>query len=104
MNEKNFALAENLISATYVSQGQEAIRRRENQVTNLLSHKKIPEEGWDDQSIEYEFEGILKIRLFLNDLSLMDSNNFLDNSGVGEREGRIESNLVFSMGAIWSNL
>lgn len=35
-------------------------------------------------------------RLFLNDLSLMDSNNFLDNSGVGEREGRIENELVGS--------
>lgn len=34
------------------------------------------------------------IRLFLNDLSLMDSNNFLRNSGVGEREGRVESTLV----------
>lgn len=33
-------------------------------------------------------------RLFLADLSLMDSNNFLGNSGVGEREGRIESRLV----------
>ena len=33
-------------------------------------------------------------RLFLNDLSLMDSNNFLGNSGVGEREGRIASTLV----------
>lgn len=33
-------------------------------------------------------------RLFLNDLAMMDSNNFLGNSGVGEREGRIESRLV----------
>ena len=33
-------------------------------------------------------------RFFLNDLSLMDSNNFLHNSGVGEREGRVESTLV----------
>lgn len=33
-------------------------------------------------------------RLFLNDLSLMDSNNFLGNSGVGEREGRIGCSLV----------
>lgn len=40
-------------------------------------------------------------RLFLNDLSLMDSNNFLENSGVGEREGRIENELVGS--SIFSN-
>ena len=30
----------------------------------------------------------------MNDLSLMDSNNFLGNSGVGEREGRIGCSLV----------
>lgn len=36
-------------------------------------------------------------RLFLNDLSLMDSNNFLSNSGVGEREGRVESELVYCL-------
>lgn len=95
MNEKNFDLAENLIPKTYVLQGRDAIRRRENQVNSLLSHRKIPEKGWDDQSIEYDLDGSFTNRLFLNDLSLMDSNNFLDNSGVGEREGRIESNLVF---------
>lgn len=46
--------------------------------------KKWPEEGWDDSVIE----------LFLNDLSLMDSNNFPSNSGVGERESRFASALV----------
>jgi singapore isolate B (sub-type 7) whole genome shotgun sequence assembly, scaffold_1 len=52
MNEKNFSLASGLIPTTYVNQGRDAIRRRENQVTDLLSHKKLPEKGWDDQSIE----------------------------------------------------
>lgn len=52
MNEKNFELAKNLIPSTYVNQGRDAIRRREKQVTELLSNRKIPNEGWDNQSIE----------------------------------------------------
>ena len=52
MNEKNFELARNLITTTYVYQGRDAIRRREKQVTELLSNRKIPEIGWDNQTIE----------------------------------------------------
>ena len=44
----------------------------------------MPREGWDDE----------QIMLLIRDLALMDSNNFLDNVGVGEREGRIFSNIV----------
>lgn len=46
--------------------------------------RKIPSDGWTDQTIE----------LLLQELSLMDSNNFPDNCGVGEREARIFSTLV----------
>jgi O-phospho-L-seryl-tRNASec:L-selenocysteinyl-tRNA synthase len=53
MNNKSYELAKQLIPSTYVNQGQDAIRRRENLTTDLLSHRKIPEDGWDDQSIEY---------------------------------------------------
>ena len=38
--------------------------------------RKWPEQGWDESTIE----------LFLHELSVMDSNNFLGNVGVGERE------------------
>ena len=44
----------------------------------------MPREGWDDE----------QIMLLIRDLALMDSNNFVDNVGVGEREGRIFSNIV----------
>ena len=44
----------------------------------------------------------LTIRTLLNKMAVMDSNNFQSNTGVGEREGRIYSQLVkeknFSMG------
>jgi len=46
--------------------------------------KHLHVKGWDDASIE----------MFLRDVSLMDSNNFVDNVGVGEREARIACNLV----------
>ncbi|NXW76879.1 SPCS transferase, partial [Hirundo rustica] len=45
---------------------------------------KCPEDGWDESTIE----------LFLHELAIMDSNNFLGNCGVGEREGRVVSGLV----------
>jgi O-phospho-L-seryl-tRNASec:L-selenocysteinyl-tRNA synthase len=41
-------------------------------------------EGWSDAHIE----------LLLRELALMDSNNFVGNAGVGEREGRVFSSLV----------
>ncbi len=45
---------------------------------------KIPENGWSDERVEF----------FLNHLSLMDSNNYNDICGLGEREGRIFSSIV----------
>lgn len=45
---------------------------------------KCPEEGWSESTVE----------LFLSELAVMDSNNFLGNCGVGEREGRVASSLV----------
>lgn len=49
------------------------------QVTALLSNRRLPARGWDDAQIEY----------LLTEISLMDSNNFSENVGVGEREGRV---------------
>jgi O-phospho-L-seryl-tRNASec:L-selenocysteinyl-tRNA synthase len=51
------------------------------------AQRKWPEEGWDEATIE----------LFLHELSVMDSNNFIGNVGVGEREARIVSPLVARM-------
>jgi len=50
----------------------------------LFSQRKLPEEGWNDATIE----------MVLQELSFMDSNNFPGNCGVGEREGRIQSDMV----------
>lgn len=57
------------------------------QVTALLSNRRLPARGWDDAQIEY----------LLTEISLMDSNNFPDNVGVGEREGRVSDDATFSL-------
>ena len=78
------AAMEHLIPRTYVQQGLQNIQSRENLIQSLLKHQKLPKDGWDDQTIE----------VLIQQLSLMDSNNFAGNTGVGEREGRVFSNLV----------
>ena len=84
MNNQAFSSAEKLIPATYVQQGLNAKKTRENLIRHFIEHQKWPEEGWDDATIE----------AFLSDLSQMDSNNFPSNCSVGEREARIISNIV----------
>ncbi len=69
---------------TYVAQGLQSIRARQALLNSLFVHKKLPLEGWDDETIEY----------LLMECSKMDSNNFDGNVGVGEREGRLFSSLV----------
>ena len=84
MNDANFSLAEGLVSSGYVRQAQQARRARENMVKTLLSQRRMPDAGWDDGTL----------RLLLHELALMDSNTFVGNAGVGEREGRVACPLV----------
>lgn len=84
MNAENVRLSQKMVSACYIRQGSEARRSHEQLVRRLLEQGKCPEDGWSESTIE----------LFLSELALMDSNNFLGNCGVGEREGRVASSLV----------
>ncbi|XP_045737336.1 O-phosphoseryl-tRNA(Sec) selenium transferase isoform X1 [Mirounga angustirostris] len=84
MNRESFAAGERLVSPAYVRQGWEARRSHEHLIRLLLEKGKCPEDGWDESTLE----------LFLHELAIMDSNNFLGNCGVGEREGRVASALV----------
>ncbi|EFA78295.1 O-phosphoseryl-tRNA selenium transferase [Heterostelium album PN500] len=72
MNQKNLELS------------TQAISQYNSLINNLLSHRKLPDVGWDDNVIEW----------FINEISMMDSNNFIENIGVGEREGRLYSQIV----------
>ncbi|XP_035639916.1 O-phosphoseryl-tRNA(Sec) selenium transferase isoform X2 [Oncorhynchus keta] len=84
MNSENFSISEKIVSPSYIRQGKQARRSHEQLIRLLLEQGKCPEEGWSESTIE----------LFLNELAVMDSNNFLGNCGVGEREGRVASSLV----------
>mmetsp|Transcript_27569 Transcript_27569/g.70228 ORF Transcript_27569/g.70228 Transcript_27569/m.70228 type:complete len:506 (-) Transcript_27569:1835-3352(-) len=84
MDEANSALACSLVSRSYIAQGMQALGGRHKAVKALLSSRRLPDKGWDEATIE----------MFIQDCALMDSNNFTDNVGVGEREGRVACPLV----------
>jgi O-phospho-L-seryl-tRNASec:L-selenocysteinyl-tRNA synthase len=84
MDAGNLELAKQLVDGAYITQGEQALQTCANRVKMLLSQRRIPDEGWDDGTIEY----------FLHQMALMDSNNFVGNVGVGEREARVYSSLV----------
>lgn len=84
MNASHFELMKDLINPNYALQAEQSRNSRSKLITNLLTQRRLPDEGWDDTSI----------RLFLEELGSCDTNNFLGNCGVGEREGRVISNLV----------
>jgi O-phospho-L-seryl-tRNASec:L-selenocysteinyl-tRNA synthase len=67
MNNTNFDLIAGIVSKSYVVQAQQGRNQRENLIKALLSQRRLPQKGWDDQTIEF----------FLSEIALMDSNNFL---------------------------
>ncbi|XP_053560060.1 LOW QUALITY PROTEIN: O-phosphoseryl-tRNA(Sec) selenium transferase [Bombina bombina] len=84
MNKESFSAGEQLVSPAYIRQGMQARRTHEELIRILLEKGKCPQDAWDESTTE----------LFLQELAVMDSNNFLGNCGVGEREGRVASSLV----------
>eukprot|EP00775_Hariotina_reticulata_P012426 gene12426-12562_t len=78
------SLASQLVSGSYINQGAAALAARKKQVKALLSNRRLPQHGWDEATIQ----------LLLQDLALMDSNNFPGQVGLGEREGRVACPLV----------
>ena len=84
MNEKSFKLAGGIVGTAYATQAVDGRRRREALIRVLLEQGKWPEEGWDDATIEF----------LMTELATMDSNNFLGNAGLGEREARIACGIV----------
>lgn len=67
MNNKNLKCAQELITRSYALQAEQGRNQRENQITILLSQRCIPAVPWDE----------LTIQLLLQQLAIMDSNNFL---------------------------
>ncbi len=84
MDDAAFGAAARLVGGGYVRQGREALRRRERVVRTLLEHRRLPEEGWEEATLER----------FVAECSLLDANNWEGNCGAGEREARIACSAV----------
>ncbi len=84
MNAKSFELLEKYVPKSYLHQAQQNLTTHENEIRILLEKGKLPQVGWSDERIE----------LFINHLSLLDSNNSTSTCGLGEREGRVYCDLV----------
>jgi len=84
MLPQHFELLKGLINPNYAAQAEQARNSRSKLVTSLLTQRRLPDEGWDDASIQ----------MFLEEIASFDTNNFMGNVGVGEREGRVICNLV----------
>ncbi|XP_020714674.1 O-phosphoseryl-tRNA(Sec) selenium transferase isoform X3 [Ceratitis capitata] len=79
MDLKRINISNKLVPDNYLKLAQNAQKSRETEERELLEKRKLPINGWTDDHIEE----------LLQQLSLLDSNNFPKKAGVGEREARI---------------
>ena len=84
LNNKEKDIIESFIGKSYNQIGKELMSSHENIFQNILNTRSIPDEPLNQNTINY----------ILNYISNMDSNNGPYHIGIGEREGRIISNLV----------
>ena len=77
MNDEALKYAERLVPRSYIDLARQARRSNEQQIRQIVEHRKLPEQPLDEKFIEQ----------WLHQLAQMDSNNFEGNIGVGEREG-----------------
>lgn len=52
MDAANCEQAFGLVSKSYIKQGQQALARRHRLIKTLLSSRRLPEQGWDEPTIE----------------------------------------------------
>lgn len=52
MDGSNLDLAAGLVSRGYIEQGGQALARRRKLIKTLLSSRRLPQHGWDDDTIE----------------------------------------------------
>jgi len=52
MDAGNCEQACGLVSRSYINQGQQALARRHRLIKALLSSRRLPEQGWDEPTIE----------------------------------------------------
>ena len=84
MDEDNIKASAALVGDSYMRLGGEATRSLSRKVRSLITQRQIPQEPWSP----------LEIEQVLLEIASLDSSNYDDRAGVGEREGRCYSNLV----------
>ncbi|XP_011192015.1 O-phosphoseryl-tRNA(Sec) selenium transferase [Zeugodacus cucurbitae] len=84
MDFQKINISEKVVPKNYLKLAQDAQKSRETEKRELLEKRKLPINGWSDTLIEE----------LVQQLSLLDSNNFPKKAGVGEREARIACSLV----------
>ncbi|MHA1786482.1 MAG: O-phosphoseryl-tRNA(Sec) selenium transferase [Candidatus Helarchaeota archaeon] len=80
-------LLKGLIPENMLKRGLLVLNTNVNPIKNLFEHRKIPEQGWDDEIIE----------LLLKIFTLMDTDKDPKAIRVGEREARTSSKLVSNL-------
>ena len=73
--------AAKLVDAHVVDQARQVEKTNRRPVQELVDQRRLPAKGWSDDAVEK----------LLRDCAAMDSNNFEENVGVGEREARVLS-------------
>ena len=76
--------AAKLVDAHVVDQARQVNKTNKKPVQELVDQRRLPTKGWSDEAVEK----------LLRDCAAMDSNNFEENVGVGEREARVLSGVV----------
>ena len=66
MDADNFDLARGIIPNAYINQASDAYKQRTSLFKSVIAQRKVPDKGWPDALID----------ALLNEISLMDSNNF----------------------------
>ena len=84
MDKDNVIKSGDIVGKSYAELALQSLRSCSNEVKEMINHRQIPKEPWEH----------ITIKIFLAQIAAMDSNNFKDSCGVGEREGRIFSNFV----------
>lgn len=52
MDQQNCTLAAQLVSSSYIQQGAEALATRRKLIRTLLSQRRLPLHGWDEETIQ----------------------------------------------------
>ena len=85
MNDEALKYAERLVSRSYIDLARQARRSNEQQIRQIIEHRKLPEQPLEENLIEQ----------WLNEIAQIVSNNFEGNIGVGEREGNVMNPSIF---------